>query len=170
MFEFRGRRSKQVLRAIRLKLYKSIVYVFIMLIIAFIALLIWFGVTKNLGGILASLFFITLTIILILIFRLLIISRSSLNKLYKVEEENLTIVQIDCEYFRYNDNYAKHVKRVSQITYVEDWGEYYEFSFKHMRHSGFVCQKDWISVGTIGEFEKLFKDKLVDKTKKLKAK
>lgn len=170
MIEFEGRRSQKVLKDLRLEQYKSILSIFIVVLIAIISLLIWFGITKSLGGILASLFFLILTIILTLMFRLMLLSKNSLNKLYKVEQDNCTIVQINDEHFIYKDNYAKHMIRISKLTRIEDRGDYYAFSFKHMKHSGFVCQKDWISVGTIEEFESFFKDKLIVKTEKKKAK
>lgn len=170
MFEFRGRRSKKVLRALRLEQFKSILSIYIVIIIVCLALLIWFGATKNLGGVIASIVLLILAIIVLLINLSAIISKSSLNKLYKVEEDNFTIVQINDEHFIYKDNYAKHMIRISKLTRIEDRGEYYAFSFKHMKHSGFVCQKDWISVGTIEEFESFFKDKLIVKTEKQKVK
>lgn len=170
MFEFKGRRSQKVLKTLRLEIFKSSLPIFLVIIIWLLVVLIWYGTTKNVAGVIASLVLIMFGIILILMFRLMLLSKSSLNKLYKVEQDNCTIVQINDEHFIYKDNYAKHMIRISKLTRIEDRGDYYAFSFKHMKHSGFVCQKDWISVGTIEEFESFFKDKLIVKTEKKKAK
>lgn len=170
MFEFKGRRSEKVLKAIRLEQFKSFLLIFIVILIPILGFIIWFGATKNLAGVLASLFLFVFMSIIMWLNLSMLISKRSLNKLYKVEEDNFTIVQINVEHLVYKDNYAKHIFRVSRITCVEDWGEYYEFSFKRMKHSGLVCQKDWLTVGTIEDFESFFKDKLVVKTEKQKHK
>lgn len=51
---------------------------------------------------------------------------------------------------------------VSNVKIVRDYGDYYDIIFKFGKISDFfVCQKDLLSCGTLTEFEKVFKGKLV---------
>lgn len=61
------------------------------------------------------------------------------------------------------DKYTE-TKWVSDVKLVIDFGEFYEVVFPFGKMSEkFICQKDLLTKGSLGEFERLFKDKLVKK-------
>ena len=68
---------------------------------------------------------------------------------------------IVCVADKYTDS-----KLISDVTKVLDYGEFYELCFPFGKLSEkFICQKDLLSRGSIGEFEKLFKGKILRMTK-----
>ena len=59
------------------------------------------------------------------------------------------------------DDYRAEVYEIENVESVVDYGSYYDI--KNPRH--IFCQKDLLTQGTLEDFEKLFADKLVRKTK-----
>lgn len=58
-----------------------------------------------------------------------------------------------------------HCEKLADIKRVEDCGNFYYFAFYFSLNCCCVCQKDLITLGTIKEFEEMFKDKIVRKVK-----
>ncbi|MGN1213140.1 MAG: hypothetical protein ACI4TZ_03765 [Christensenellales bacterium] len=60
----------------------------------------------------------------------------------------------------------RYSKPISSIKKIIDYGDWYHIFFYYKdRCENFVCQKDLIKSGTIEEFEKLFKGKIIKKIK-----
>ncbi len=87
-------------------------------------------------------------------------SKKNRYQIYPVEIK-ITDEQILCTNSKYN-----LVRELSQIKFVKDFGGFYhiQFDFPH-RDIHFLCQKDLMVKGTIGEFEALFKGKIIRKSK-----
>lgn len=63
---------------------------------------------------------------------------------------------IECE-----NGHFYHIRFLSDIKKIIDFGEWYHIIFKYAeRNQCFVCQKTLISKGTIEDFEKLFEGKI----------
>ena len=59
------------------------------------------------------------------------------------------------------DTYSES-KYIEDVKYVKDHGSFYELVFPFGKISEkYICQKDLITVGSIEDFENLFKDKIV---------
>lgn len=56
-------------------------------------------------------------------------------------------------------------KTIDNIRRINDYGEYYYISFKFPREMDVFCPKDMITQGTIEDFERIFKDKIIRKAK-----
>ncbi len=163
MIEFKGRRSKKIIKAQRIEICKSLVQIVVVVVIFCFATMIGFAVTKSIGELLAVLFMLVLWGILWSIFFATLLSKSSIDKTYRNVWDDVVTISIYDAYFVYKTKKEKYEYGFSKITSVIDCGEYYLFSFKRWKHSGLACQKDWICDGTIEEFEEVFKDKLVRK-------
>jgi hypothetical protein len=71
-------------------------------------------------------------------------------------------ITIDERRIEYSSKHATVYRYVSNVKVVRDYGNYYDVIFKFGKASDFfVCQKDLLSCGTLKEFEKVFKGKLV---------
>lgn len=67
----------------------------------------------------------------------------------------------DGEYITSFADKYEDCKKISDVKYVRDYGEFYDIGFPFGKVSEkFVCQKDLLTKGTIEEFEALFGDKL----------
>ena len=170
MIEFQGKRSKKDIKAQRIEMCKSLRPLIIGTLVFYIGLFIGFGVEKSFWGLMATLLLFVLSALLCVIGFAAMLSKGSLEKTYMNIRDDITTILVYDDRFIYKNKYEKHEYNVSKITRVEDWGDYYTFSFKRWKHSGLVCPKNWITEGTIEEFEKFFKDKLIDRTKKSKDK
>ena len=58
-----------------------------------------------------------------------------------------------------------HTESIDNVKLIIDYGEWYHIYF-YSKNGRFVCQKDLLCNGDLSEFERLFKDKLIRKTKK----
>lgn len=60
----------------------------------------------------------------------------------------------------------EYKRQTSSIKKIIDFGDWYHVFFNYAnRCENFICQKDLIKEGTIEDFEKMFEDKIVRKTK-----
>lgn len=58
------------------------------------------------------------------------------------------------------------VRNINDVKIVKDFGDWYHILFYFgSRCENFICQKNLLSQGTISEFEKLFKGKIIKKYK-----
>ena len=74
-------------------------------------------------------------------------------------------IVIDSEYIVCVADKYTESKRVDDVKHVYDFGEFYEIVFPFGKMSEkFICQKDLLTKGSLGEFEKLFKGKIQHKT------
>lgn len=61
------------------------------------------------------------------------------------------------------DKYTE-TKRINDVKMVLDFGEFYEVVFPFGKMSEkFICQKDLLIKGSLGEFEKIFKGRIIKK-------
>ncbi|MBD5092468.1 MAG: YcxB family protein [Clostridiales bacterium] len=170
MFEFKGRRSKEILKASRVELCKSLKPLIIGGIIYFLVTLIYLLATKTYMGLWALLFFFVLAVLMGVIGFTSLLSKNSIDKLYENVKNDSVVIRVYNNRFIYQSKNQKYEYNISKITRIEDYGDYYAFSFKRWKHSGLICPKSWLCYGSIEEFENLFKNKLVDKTKNQNSK
>ena len=77
----------------------------------------------------------------------------------KIMPSKITIHDRRMEYISKQTTVRRYV---SNVKVVRDYGDYYDIIFKFGKISDFfVCQKDLLSDGTLKEFEKVFKGKLI---------
>lgn len=109
------------------------------------------------------LIFFIISLILMVIMSLLLISpytfrvKFKWNTIVDIEENNIKEILV-------HSNYTQNVYAISKVKKVYDYGRYYYISFYRWDLSkGIVCQRNLISNGTIEDFEKIFKDKIIRK-------
>ena len=86
------------------------------------------------------------------------------SKEAKKEREVQTVCIIDNEIEMYKNGTIDYQrKQLDDVKEVLDMGEFYWISFYLPKSIYFICQKNLISEGSIEEFEKLFRDKIVKK-------
>lgn len=69
---------------------------------------------------------------------------------------------IDNEYIEYKSKQATICRNISDVKVVRDYGDFYDIiSYFGKGSDFFVCQKSLLSCGTLKEFERFFKGKLV---------
>ncbi len=90
---------------------------------------------------------------------------SPLNAFKESEPEQI-IIYDDIIETTGREKYCYKQLKLYDVKYVMDYGLYYVFIFYFPNlDRRFICQKDLITEGTIKEFEEIFKDKIVRKTK-----
>lgn len=67
-------------------------------------------------------------------------------------------------YITYESDAAEQTKNIDVVSKVFDYGEFYELTFPVGNMSTqYICQKDFLTKGTLEEFEALFEGKLEKK-------
>lgn len=79
---------------------------------------------------------------------------------------NLKKISLDCRNLYIFKGKRKFTVPVSGIKKIEDYGEFYQIKLYLASYVGFafnifICQKDLLTKGTLEEFEKMFKNKIV---------
>lgn len=104
---------------------------------------------------------LALFVVILAIFPQINISPKDMEKYYPL----LVIITEDEISFE-NESFESYCcKKLADIKRVEDCGNFYYLKFYYPFNHNCVCQKDLITLGTIEEFEEMFKDKIVRKVK-----
>lgn len=87
----------------------------------------------------------------------------------KSKKENLKVmpykIEIKDGYITAITKRQVETKAIEMVKEVVDYGEFYDLQFYYIagRSFAFICQKDLLTQGTLEEFERIFKDKLIKK-------
>ena len=73
------------------------------------------------------------------------------------------IITIDEEYIELEGETAYCKRKLEDVKSIIETENFYYFNFYLPYAMNFLCQKDLIALGTIEEFEEIFKDKIVRK-------
>lgn len=106
--------------------------------------------------------FISLTIALLLAIILLLFSKPK-SIVYKLPRKITFDFDKNVVMCKIETNNKPRFNKISSIKKIYDYGDWYYIRFKFDPSNYLVCQKDLIVKGTIGEFEKIFKDKIIKK-------
>ena len=163
MIIFHGRYSEKCITATakqQNKSYALACFIFTLLAIIVTILIAIFDFTN-------FYYFLSLTIILIFVnILLLLVPHNSIvfrlsRKITFDFDQDLVIIEIE----DFSEKVKPKTKKISTIKSIEDQGEWYYINFKIDFTENIVCQKNLIEQGTIEEFEEIFKDKIIKKTK-----
>ena len=119
---------------------------------------LWFAFTSHTNQMLSVCLYAFLVVSIILL--VLVVTKS--------KKENSKIIPhkiyTDGEYITAVSKTNVETRKVDWVKEVIDHSEFYELKFPVGKISNtFICQKDLLTQGTLKEFERIFKDKLIKK-------
>lgn len=158
MFEFYGNLRQDIILKSHKKLMKDISVIFIGITILLLMLcIIVFFVNKS--------FFseITLLSLIFLLVEIFLLFSKPKSIMFKFPRRIIFDLDKNLTSYKIETNYKEKLNRITRITKIYDYGDWYYIKFKFDPSNYLVCQKDLIVKGTIDEFEKIFKDKLIKK-------
>ena len=162
IIEFNGELSQESKRYILKQQHKIGVICYFITFILFSAFILFFGYTTGtITYLLPFEILFLIWIIIMIMFPKLNISQKIMKEYYP-RQVIITKEEISFENISY-ESYC--CKKLIDVKKVIDCGNFYYFKFYFPFNHNCVCQKDLITKGTLEEFEKLFEDKIVRKTK-----